>query len=159
RLPGPGGNLLLRSARPLRIRVGFHAGGLASRRGVAWQGDEMIVDVHTHFFRWELDFGANLRADMARCGVDPAAWGGVGERHLETTRAADVAVVFGLQAQATGWNIPNDAVAAHVARAPERLLFFAAVDPAQRNCLEELERCHQQLGAVGVKLAPLYQNV
>jgi predicted TIM-barrel fold metal-dependent hydrolase len=119
----------------------------------------MIVDVHTHFFRGELDFGASLRADMARCGVDSAAWGDVGKRHLETTRAADVAVVFGLQAQATGWNIPNDAVAAHVARAPERLLFFAALDPAQRNCMEELERCHRGLGAVGVKLAPLYQNV
>ena len=63
----------------------------------------MIVDVHTHFFRPERDFGPNLRADMARCGVDATAWGDVGERHLETTRAADVAVVFGLQAQATGW--------------------------------------------------------
>jgi predicted TIM-barrel fold metal-dependent hydrolase len=119
----------------------------------------MIIDVHTHFFRPELDFAPCLRADMARCGVDSAAWGDVGERHLETTREADFAVVFGLQAQATGWNIPNDAVAAHVARAPERLLFFVAVDPAQRNCLEELERCHRDLGAVGVKLAPLYQNV
>jgi predicted TIM-barrel fold metal-dependent hydrolase len=119
----------------------------------------MIVDVHTHFFRPELDFGPDLRADMARCGVDPAAWGDVGERHLETTRAADVAVVFGLQAQATGWNIPNDAVAAHVARAPERLLFFAAVDPVRPDCLGELERCHRDLGAVGVKLAPLYQGV
>src|SRR6185369_10119696 len=119
----------------------------------------MIVDVHTHFFRPKLDFGPALRADMARCGVDPAAWGDVGERHLETTRAADVAVVFGLQAQATGWNIPNDAVAEHVALAPERLLFFAAVDPARDDCMAELERCHGGLGAVGVKLAPLYQGV
>lgn len=119
----------------------------------------MIVDIHTHFFRPESDFGPRLRADMSRCGVDPAAWGEVGERHLDTTRAAEVAVVFGLQAQATGWNIPNDAVAAQVARAPERLLLFAAVDPAQRGYMEELERCHHDLGAVGVKLAPLYQNV
>ena len=119
----------------------------------------MIVDVHTHFFRPETDFGPNLRADMARCGVDSAGWGNVGERHLETTRKADVAVVFGLQAQATGWNIPNDAVAAHVARAPQRLLFFAAVDPARGDCLLELERCHRDLGATGVKLAPLYQGV
>jgi hypothetical protein len=59
----------------------------------------MIVDVHTHFFRPELDFGPRLRADMARCGVNPAAWGDVGERHLETTREADIAVVFGLQAR------------------------------------------------------------
>ena len=119
----------------------------------------MIVDVHTHFFRPELDFGPALRADMARCEVNPAAWGDVGERHLETTCEADIAVVFGLQAQATDWNIPNDAVAAHVLRAPERLLFFAAVDPARPDCMEELERCHHDLGAVGVKLAPLYQGV
>lgn len=119
----------------------------------------MIVDVHTHVFRPETDFGSNLLADLARCGVDPAAWGDVAENHLVTTRAADVAVVFGLQAGASGWNIPNDTVAAHVARAPERLLFFAAVDPARPDCLDELERCHRDLGAVGVKLAPLYQNL
>jgi uncharacterized protein len=119
----------------------------------------MIVDIHTHVFRPETDFGPGLRTDLARCGVDAAEWGDVNGRHLETTRAADVAVVFGLQAQATGWNIPNDAVAAHVARAPERLLFFASVDPMQPNYMEELERCHRDLGAVGVKLAPLYQGV
>ena len=119
----------------------------------------MIVDVHTHFFRPATDFGPALLADMARSCVDPGAWGDVGERHLETTRAADVAVVFGLQAQATGWNIPNDAVAAHVARAPERLLFFAAIDPAGAHFMDELERCHRDKGAVGVKLAPLYQGI
>ena len=119
----------------------------------------MIVDVHTHFFRPEHDFGPGLRADLARCGVDAAAWGDVGERHLETTRAAEVAVVFGLRAQATGWHIPNDAVAAQVQRAPERLLFFAAIDPAAVGFMEELERCHRDCGAVGVKLAPLYQGI
>jgi predicted TIM-barrel fold metal-dependent hydrolase len=119
----------------------------------------MIVDVHTHFFRPESDFSPALRADMARSGVDPAAWGNITERHLETTLAADAAIVFGLQARATGWNIPNDAVAAHVARAPQRLLFFAAIDPASTGFMAELERCHQGRGAVGVKLAPLYQGV
>src|SRR5437773_12540975 len=87
----------------------------------------MIVDVHTHFFRPESDFGPALRRDMARCGVDPVAWGDVGERHLETTRDADLAAVFGLQDQATDWHIPNDAVAAHVLRARERLLFLSSV--------------------------------
>jgi predicted TIM-barrel fold metal-dependent hydrolase len=119
----------------------------------------MIVDVHTHVFDASRDFGPKLRSDLARCRIDPAAWGDVPARHLETTRTADVAVVFGLQASATDWNIPNDAVAAHVARAPERLLFFTSVDPLQPGCMAELERCHRDLGAVGVKLSPLYQNV
>jgi len=118
----------------------------------------MIVDVHTHVFRPESDFGPKLQADLNRCRVDPAVWGDIAERHLEATRAADVAIVFGLQASATDWLIPNEEVAAHVARAPERLLFFASIDPAKVGYMEELEICHQQLGAVGVKLAPLYQN-
>lgn len=119
----------------------------------------MIVDVHTHVFKPGSDFGPKLQADLKRCGVDQAVWGDVAERHLETTRAADVAIVFGLQATATDWNIPNEEVAAHVKRAADRLLFFASIDPAKPGFMEELEKCHQQLGAVGVKLAPLYQNV
>ncbi|MFT3949909.1 MAG: amidohydrolase family protein [Agriterribacter sp.] len=118
----------------------------------------MIIDIHTHVFDAAQHFGPKLNADLVRCGVDPAVWGNVEERHLETTKAADVAVVFGLQASATGWNIPNEVVAAHVTKAPERLLFFAAIDPLQQEYMEELEKCHRQLGAVGVKLAPLYQN-
>lgn len=119
----------------------------------------MIVDVHTHVFKPESDFGPKLQADLKRCGVDQSVWGDVAERHLETTRAADVAIVFGLQATATDWNIPNEEVAAHAKRAADRLLFFASIDPAKPGYMEELEKCHQQLGAVGVKLAPLYQNV
>ena len=119
----------------------------------------MIVDVHTHFFRPELDFGPRLRADLARCGINPPAWGEVGQRHLETTRAADVAVVFGIQAAATGWNVPNDVVAEHVRHAPERLVFFASIDPGRDGFQQELERCHQDLHCQGVKLAPIYQGV
>ncbi len=119
----------------------------------------MIIDIHTHVFTGAEHFGPALKADLDRCGVDEAAWGNVEERHLETTKAADVAVVFGLQASATGWNIPNDYVAAHVAKAPERLLFFASIDPLLPDYMEELEKYHQQYGAVGVKLAPLYQNI
>lgn len=119
----------------------------------------MIVDIHTHIFNAATDFGPELRADLDRCHVDPTAWGDVEKRHLETSKMADVAVVFGLQASATGWNIPNKAVAAHVSKARDRLLFFASVDPLKKDFMEELEKCHQDLGAVGVKLAPLYQNV
>ena len=97
----------------------------------------MIVDVHTHFFRPDLDFGPRLRADLARCQVNPASWGEIGERHLETTRAADVAVVFGLQASATDWNIPNDVVARHVARAGSGCRGVWAEDPLHPHCLEE----------------------
>lgn len=119
----------------------------------------MIVDIHTHFFDPDSDFGPHLQDDLARCHVDPSLWGNVGERHLETTLQADVAIVFGLKASATGWNISNESVATHVSRAPRRLLFFTSIDPMQLDFMEELEHGHQDLGAVGVKLAPLYQNL
>jgi predicted TIM-barrel fold metal-dependent hydrolase len=119
----------------------------------------MIVDVHTHFFRPETDFGPRLRADLERCGVEPRAWGNLSERHRETTKTADVAIVFGLQAAATGWHVPNEAVAAHVESAPERLIFFASIDPGQAACRAEMERCHQALHCQGMKLAPIYQGV
>ncbi len=119
----------------------------------------MIVDIHTHVFDPKLHFGTSLLTDLDLCGVDPASWGNVCEEHLEDTRAADVAIVFGLRASATGWSIPNDYVANHVAKAPERLLFFAAIDPLEDSYMMELERCHAELGAVGVKLSPLYSGV
>ncbi len=119
----------------------------------------MIVDIHTHVFRPDTDFGPKLLADMERCKIDPTIWRNLGEKHLESTKAADVAIVFGLQASATDWNIPNDMVAAHVALAPSRLLYFTSIDPLSPGFMEELEKCHQQDGAVGVKMSPLYQDV
>ncbi len=119
----------------------------------------MIVDIHTHIFRPATDFGPRLLADLKRGGLDPGSWGDVCARHLEATQAADVAIVFGFRATATGWQVPNDFVAEHVKRAPERLVFFASVDPGQPGFEEELERCHRDLHCRGIKLAPIYQGV
>src|SRR5690349_11140237 len=98
----------------------------------------MIVDVHTHVFRPEQDFGPRLIADLKRCGVEAKAWGEVSARHASTTQAADLAVVFGIQAAATGWHVPNDFVAAHARTEPERFIFFASIDPGQPDFETEL---------------------
>jgi uncharacterized protein len=119
----------------------------------------MTVDIHTHVFCPKLHFGERLRADLANCGIDPGAWGDVAERHLSATQTTDLAVVFGIQGKATGWNVPNDFVAEHAQRAPDRLLFFASVDPTQPGFREELERCHRLLHCQGLKLAPIYQGI
>jgi len=119
----------------------------------------MIVDVHTHVFVADTDFGPKLKADLDRCKIDPSIWGNVTDRHLEDTKAADIAIVFGLQASATDWNIPNEFVANHVSKAADRMLFFVSIDPLQKDYMEQLEKFHQQYNAVGVKLSPLYQNI
>jgi predicted TIM-barrel fold metal-dependent hydrolase len=119
----------------------------------------VIVDVHTHFLDAEKHLAPIVYEDLCRGGFDPKTWQFSAEQHLEATRAADVAVVFGLRAAATGWQVPNDAVAEQVARAPDRLVFFASVDPGEPGFLDELRRCHQDLGCQGVKLSPIYQGV
>jgi len=119
----------------------------------------MIVDIHTHFYRADVDMDVRVRDDMKRCGIAPEQWQFTPEQHLAAVEAADVAVVFGLQAAATGWDVPNDVVAEHVRRRPDKLIFFASPDPAQDNAMEELERCHQDLGCQGVKLGPIYQGI
>jgi uncharacterized protein len=119
----------------------------------------MIVDVHTHFYRADIDLGDHVHDDLKRCGIPLDQWRFTPDEHVAAVDAADAAIVFGLQAAATGWNVPNDAVAEHVRRRPDKLIFFASPDPAQGDAMAELERCHQDLGCQGVKLGPIYQGV
>lgn len=119
----------------------------------------MIVDTHTHFLSIDTDCDQQVFDDMRRGGIDPDTWRFTAEDHLRATQDADVAIVFGLQAERTGWHVPNEAVAAHVRLAPDRLIFFASIDPSQGSYPAELERCHQHLGCQGVKIGPVYQGV
>lgn len=119
----------------------------------------MIVDVHTHFLNYETDCTVQVRNDMQRCGIDPAHWQFTPNDHLKATREADVAIVFGMLAAKTGWRVPNEEVAKHVQLAPERLIFFASIDPGTVGYMDELVRCHQELGCCGVKLGAVYQGV
>jgi len=119
----------------------------------------LVVDVHTHFFDSTQHWGPQVVADCKRCGIDPAKWQFTAEQHLHETAAVDVAIVFGLRGAKTGWNIPNDIVADHVARAPQRLIFFASIDPTEPGFMDELHHMHQHRGCRGVKVSPMYQGV
>ncbi|MCE5251635.1 amidohydrolase family protein [bacterium] len=118
----------------------------------------MIYDVHTHFWQPH-ELGPQVEADAIRAGGVSIDHGMTSESHLEATKAADKCIVFGLRAKKTGYNIPNDSVKAQVDKAPERLVFFTSVDPSENNFMEELERTHQDMGAKGIKLGPIYQGV
>jgi predicted TIM-barrel fold metal-dependent hydrolase len=66
--------------------------------------------------------------------------------------------VFGLQAQASGIMVPNDAVAAFVREVGGQTVGFMSVDPTRHDAVAEIERCHADLGLSGVKLGPIYQG-
>ncbi|KAB8194193.1 amidohydrolase family protein [Nonomuraea phyllanthi] len=126
----------------------------------------MIVDVHAHtpthrdavpdgearaFTSWRTD----------RAVVTTNTWADFDSAMSD----ADVAIVFNIAvadpAGTTG--IPhdpertNDATAEFVANDPARRIGFMSVDPTAPDCFEEAERC-RELGLVGVKLGPNYQN-
>lgn len=85
--------------------------------------------------------------------------------HDEATAAADVSIVFNIAVdkpeEATG--LPyrpedtNTATAAFAAAAPDRRIGFMSVNPTAPDVFEEADRC-RELGLVGVKLGPNYQN-
>lgn len=119
----------------------------------------MIIDIHTHFFDADKHLDPRVKDDLTRGGMDAAALRFDFDDYLRGIDGADRAVVFGLSAGATGWHIPNDAVAAHAKQWPVRLIFFASPDPGKPGFMDELERCHRDLGCRGVKLGPIYQGV
>jgi hypothetical protein len=118
----------------------------------------MIYDIHTHF--WNPGDITSQDSDESSLGVPAKARERMSsDNHLRETQAVDRAVVLGFRAQRVGINTPNDATKAQVDRAPDRLVFFSGIDPTEKNFMEELERTHQDLGAQGIKLGPIYQGV
>jgi hypothetical protein len=119
----------------------------------------VIVDVHTHVGEYPGHISEEF-AEQAR-----AAWGGVtlggtlDDHYRDALAGVDRAVVLAFNAPAAGFVVPNDYVASYVARDPARLIGFGSVDPSAPAAIDELERMKHDLGLVGCKLGPIYQNV
>ncbi|HUT64224.1 MAG TPA: amidohydrolase family protein [Anaerolineae bacterium] len=116
----------------------------------------MIYDIHTHFWN-NTDVSPDVTSHAEQAGGVTLRFTITSEMHLEETKAVDKSVVFGLRG--VGINVPNDTVKAQVDLAPERFVFFTSVNPAEEGFMEELERTHQDLGARGIKLGPIYQGI
>jgi predicted TIM-barrel fold metal-dependent hydrolase len=127
----------------------------------------VIVDVHTHTPTQrepvppdQLVVSTIRRPD--RPVVETVSWADY-ERDMA---AVDVSLVFNLavDSPAEDVGIPgdpvgiNDATAAFVAAAPSRRIGLLSVNPETPGAFEELERCVEDLGLVGLKLGPNYQN-
>ena len=78
------------------------------------------------------------------------------EPFLEDMAAFEKVVVFGLKARRTGYWVPDEYVAAFVARAPEKLIGFACCDPTQPEHFDELTYAIEHLNMRGVKMGPIY---
>jgi len=118
-----------------------------------------MTDAHTHLWRSGEHLGPRFLAAAAR------AWGATPEtldvspaRHTAAMAEMEAAIVLGFHAPHCDVVVPNDYVAAYCRTAPDRWYGFASVSAVEPGAREELERCHQELGLRGLKLAPVYQG-
>jgi uncharacterized protein len=120
----------------------------------------MITDVHTHFWipdhqgpPWTDGLG-RISTRLAEGAIDSVTVESYRRQVVPATRT----IVFGLQAQASGIMVPNDAVAEFVREVGGQTVGFMSVDPTRHDAVAEIERCHTDLGLRGIKLGPIYQG-
>jgi len=117
----------------------------------------MIVDVHSHAWKYPAHFGDSFLAQARR------AWGGfevdlsVDYAAYQAAAPADfVTIVFGGKARLSGLWVDDRHIADYTAQHPERLIGFLSVDPTQEGWQDEMRSGHQDLGLRGIKLLPMY---
>jgi predicted TIM-barrel fold metal-dependent hydrolase len=117
----------------------------------------MIFDCHTHLFGASHVGGEFLRASKRAWGesyeliVTP-------ENHWELYQHIDGAIVLAFNCPATGVVVPNEFVAQYVQGHPGKLFGFASVNPHDTTAPQQLRYAVKELGLVGLKMAPIYQN-
>ncbi len=117
----------------------------------------MIVDVHTHAWDCASHIDPNFLQDLQN--VHPGAHVDIRvefDTYLKAMEPCHRALCFGLRGLTTGLRVPNDFVAAFVARAPEKLIGFMSLDPNEPSWKDDFEHAHQALCLRGVKLGPIY---
>lgn len=117
----------------------------------------MIFDCHTHVFGPGHVGGTFLR-DAKRSWGDQWDLVLTPEDHWKNIRDYDGAIVLAFNCPATGVVVPDEYVADYVRNHPGKLFGFASVNPHDEDAPHQLERSVRELGMVGLKLAPIYQN-
>lgn len=119
----------------------------------------MIIDVHTHVGEYPLHISERFASEARAAWPEVRLGGSLDDHYTGALSDVDRAVVLAFNAPAAGFVVPNDYVASYVARDRARLVGFGSVDPSSPSALDELERMKNDLGLLGCKLGPIYQNV
>lgn len=117
----------------------------------------MIVDIHSHAWRYPDHFSNDFRAQArrAKAGEELDLTVHYAE-YRRTAAVADRTVVFGGKARLSGLWVEDRFVADYVAVDPARLVGFLSVDPTQPGWERELRDGREMLGLRGIKLLPMY---
>jgi predicted TIM-barrel fold metal-dependent hydrolase len=116
----------------------------------------MVIDCHSHFFRYPDHFTPDFIRESARGRnreIDlTVRW----EEYSAAATACKRTIVFGGKARLSGLWVPDVEVANYVAGHPDRLTGFLALDPTQAGWQDEMRQGHQNLKLKGIKLMPMY---
>jgi len=117
----------------------------------------MLVDVHSHYFRYPEHFTEDFKQQSLRSrnGVEvdmTVKW----DDYHSTALSCDRTIVFGGKARLAGMWVPDKDVAEYVAQHPDRLIGFLSLDPTQPGWQDELEEGHKNFKMKGIKLMPMY---
>ena len=117
----------------------------------------MIVDVHSHAWKYPLHFGATFQHQAQRARADDAVDLTVRyDEYRSGATLADRTIVFGGKARLSGLWVDDQYVAEYVQGHPQELIGFLSVDPTQSGWERELQTGHQTLGLRGIKLLSMY---
>ena len=117
----------------------------------------MLVDIHSHYFRYPDHFSDDFRQQARRARRDvevdlTVRWD---EYHASASQC-DKTVVFGGKAKLAGLWAHDREVAEYAAQHPDRLIPFLSLDPTQPGWRDEMEEGHRNLRMKGIKLMPMY---
>ena len=117
----------------------------------------MIIDVHSHAWRYPEHFGDDFVRQAARAKADgkldlTVRYEDYRREATERTRT----IVFGGKARLCSLWVDDRYVAGYVSAHPDTLVGFLSVDPTQDGWQQEMHAGHQELGLRGIKLLPMY---
>ena len=116
----------------------------------------MLVDVHTHFFKYPEHFTDDFRNQARRARTTEVDLTVRWEEYQATAKQCDKTIVFGGKAKLSGLWVPDADVAAYARQHPDKLIPFLSLDLAQPGWEQELVEGHQDLKMRGVKLLSMY---
>jgi predicted TIM-barrel fold metal-dependent hydrolase len=117
----------------------------------------MIIDVHSHTWRFPEHFSEDFRQQASRAKAGAPVDLTIRYEDYRAAATPDTkTIVFGGKARLSGLWVDDDYVAQYVAAHPDKLLGFLSVDPTQPGWQDEMRRGHRELGMVGIKLLSMY---
>ncbi len=117
----------------------------------------MIIDVSTQIWSDPTEIGITRSSVPSQWkdhwqDLDPSA-----SAHDEATSCVDLAFVLGFRSEFLNAHLSAESVASFVAKAKNRRIGFAGIDPMHRDAMLEIDRA-MSLGLSGISIAPAAQN-